>query len=101
MRNTTELNFKQARNVLCHALKNPYAWPGGYEVLIVCNDGGLLCAECVKKEARRIMSDIRDGYDTGWYPAGTVIEAVSPDCTGEELMNTCDHCGKMVGELGA
>ncbi len=56
-------------------------------------------ADCVKKEAKRIMSDIRDGYDTRWFPAGTCYEAVSADCCNEELKSYCDNCYKVIGEL--
>ena len=96
----TELNFTNARNVLVGAIKEPFAWPGGYEKLIVTDEGGLLCHDCTKKEARRIMADIRDGYNTGWYPAGTVLEMVSPDCSPDDCKSYCDHCGKEIGEIG-
>lgn len=95
------MNIK-AREMLVSVLKHPYAWPGGYERLIVTADGGLLCCKCVKKEASRIMSAIRDGYpdDKQWLPAGTTYEAISPDCCDEEHKLNCDHCGKEIGELG-
>lgn len=102
---TTQLDFKQARDLLVSVVRQPYAWPGGYERLIATEDGGLLCSECCRKEARRIMSDIRDGYDTGWYPAGSTYEAVSakhcrkfPD--GDDLISSCSHCYREFGEFG-
>jgi hypothetical protein len=89
-----------ARNTLVSLIKHPYAWPGGYERMMITTDGVLLCSECVRKEARRIMADIRDGYATGWMPGGTCYEAISPDCTPDDCKTYCDHCGKEVGELG-
>ena len=89
--------------MLASILKEPYCWPGGYERLIVTECGALLCSKCCKKEAGRIMSDIRDGYNTGWYPAATTYEAVSAECsreTSEDLISFCDHCGREFGELG-
>lgn len=92
----------KARNIAIDIIRNPYAWPGGYERLLVTNDGALLCSECVRKEAVRIMSDCRDNCDTGWLPAGSAYEAVSAECArecSEELVCHCDHCNREFGEL--
>lgn len=94
----------EARNLLVSIIKQPYAWPGGYERLIVTEDGGLLCSECCRKEAKRIMSDVQDGYNTGWFPAGSTYEAVSADYArevNEDLVCHCAHCNREFGELGA
>lgn len=90
------------RDILVSVIKQPYVWPGGYERLIVTADGGLLCSQCARKEAARIMSDIRDGYNTGWLPEATCYEAVSADCArecSEDLVSRCDHCNREFGEL--
>lgn len=89
---------REQRNFLASVCREPYAWPGGYERLLLLADGALLCAKCAKQEGARIMSDIRDGYNTGWLPAGMCIEAVSPECTPEGYGSYCDHCGKEIGE---
>lgn len=93
------MNIK-ARNMLVDIVKQPYAWPGGYLRLMLTEDGSLLCAKCCQKEARRIMSDIRDGYNTGWLPAGLTYEAVSPDCCPPDRVTYCDNCNTEIGELG-
>lgn len=83
-------------------IQQPYAWPGGYERLLVTEDGALLCSQCVRKEARRIFSDVHDKYCTGWLPAGTAYEAVSAECArevSEDLVSYCDHCNREFGEL--
>ena len=90
----------EARKLLLDIIREPYAWPGGYEKLLLLNDGALLCSQCCRKEARRIMIDIRDEYDTGWLPIALTYEAVSPDCTTEGYGSQCGHCWKPVGELG-
>lgn len=92
----------KARELALSIIRHPYAWPGGYERLLVTNDGALLCSQCVRKEARRIMSDCRDNYDTGWLPAGTCYEEVSADSAREvnpDLVCYCDHCSREFGEL--
>lgn len=90
---------REQRNILTSIVRHPYAWPGGYERLIVTEDGDLLCSQCSRKEARRIMSDVRDGYNTGWLPKGDCYEAVSADCCSDDYKSRCDHCGREFGEL--
>jgi hypothetical protein len=90
-------------DLLNSILKEPYAWPGGYERLLVTADGVLLCSKCVKSESHRILVDIQDGYNTGWLPVGATYEAVSAECAREAGAYThrCDHCNREFGELGA
>ena len=90
-----------ARDLLVDIIRNPYAWPGGYERLLILADGALLCSACARKEASRIMGDIRDGYNTGWLPVSQCYEAVSPEYTkkvSEDLLSYCGHCNKEIGE---
>jgi hypothetical protein len=84
-------------------IKEPYAWPGGYERLLLTSDGGILCSECVRKEARQIYWDVANKCSTGWNPAGTTYEAVSAECAREcspDLVSYCDHCRRVFGEFG-
>ncbi len=95
------MNFK-SRSILIDIIKQPYVWPGGYERLVITADGALLCSQCIRKEAKRIMSDIRDNCDTGWLPKGTCYEAVSADYSREinkDLISYCAHCNREFGEL--
>lgn len=90
---------KTARNLAVSVLRDPYAWPGGYERMIVTADGALLCSQCVKERAREIIGACRDNdRRPGWFPDGVCYEAVSPDCTPEDCKSYCGHCGKEVGE---
>jgi hypothetical protein len=92
--------------MLVDIVKNPYAWPGGYERVMILNDGACLCSTCCRKAASCIMDDIRDGYDTGWLPACLSYEATTPATvrfalgeTGDEYITQCAHCYKDIGEL--
>lgn len=103
MKTRDVLGFKARRDMLVSIVRQPYAWPGGYERLLVVEDGALLCSKCCRKEARRIMSDVRDGYDTGWLPAGLTYEAVSAEASREcdpDLISRCEHCYREFGEMG-
>jgi hypothetical protein len=66
------------------AIRQPYAWPGGYPLSIICNDGGLLCPDCARKNWQGICHDTLKGWRTGWDVAGVEISW--------EGGNQCDHC---------
>ena len=67
----------------------PYAWPGGYAVVYVCDDGAALCAKCAKSEAPLILRSIHAGIRDGWRVIGCQTVEVA-DEFGDE---TCAHCG--------
>jgi hypothetical protein len=72
------------------AIRNPYAWPGGYELFFVTSDGALLCHDCVKKEYRSISSAIRDNRSDGWK-----VEAITLD-NELESEEYCAHCNRAI-----
>ena len=48
------------------ALKDgPFAWPGGYPLFFICNDGGALSYQYAKDNAEPIKSARRDKDNTG------------------------------------
>lgn len=66
-----------------------FAWPGGYEMFYVTDDGGVLCAECVNAE--RVLIAESDPGD-GWYVIGH-------SHTGETDEGVqCDHCYRVIQE---
>lgn len=67
----------------------PYAWPGGYPILLICDDGGVLCFDCARSEARQIIRSIRDRVNDGWRVIGSDIHWEGPD-------EYCAHCGKAI-----
>jgi hypothetical protein len=77
---------------LRRAIRAKFAWPGGYCLLFVTDDGATLCADCARKEYRQVAHARRHGLSSGWR-----IVAVSngSECDGSA---PCDHCG---AELGA
>ena len=46
MKNTIVEQVKQA-------IREPYAWPGGYPVYVVCSDGAMLCTTCAKDNFKK------------------------------------------------
>lgn len=79
MQINTTLEFKNALR------SGPYAWPGGYPLFFICDDGGALCCKCARSEARRIMESVRDRQSDGWRVVGM-------DINWENVEAHCDHC---------
>lgn len=71
------------------ALKQPYAWPGGYPTFFITSDGAALCHECAKSEGQRITASIREHSHDGWR-----VEAL--DVNWEDASCYCDHCGERI-----
>lgn len=87
-------------------IRHPYAWPGGYEIVAVTEDGAILCHNCARENFASIVEEMKDGYQYGptqWRIGGFMYEAVSPDCVPDdmkdELISHCDNCDKEFGEF--
>lgn len=67
--------------------REKYAWPGGYELFAMTDDGGILCHTCCKVEAERIAEAFEgDGfYVTAFDHMGNSDES-----------ERCDHCGRVI-----
>ena len=73
------------------ALKNgPYAWPGGYPLFFIAEDGGVLSFKAAEEEQAEIREAIQDD-DTG---SGWRVVAV--DINYEDTALFCDHTGIII-----
>ena len=80
----TTLQFKNALK------QGPYAWPGGYPLFFICDDGGALCCKCAASHARPVMEAIRDkARGCGWRVVGEDINWEDPDLY-------CDNCNDRI-----
>ena len=68
------------------AIRNPYAWPGGYPVYTVMSDGELMCPDCARAEYRLIAQATKDQLRDGWQAEGSAILYEGPEY--------CCHCNK-------
>ena len=77
-----------------HLVASPFAWPGGYQMFAVTNDGAALCHHCCKTEREAI------GTTTG--SDGWTVAALQINWENNSLF--CDHCGNRIesayGEAG-
>jgi len=73
-----------------YVMRNHHAWPGGYPLAIVMDDGGLLCPNCIKAEFEQIAWSWVNKVWDGWFPVHlTVLDDPS-------YAATCAHCGKRI-----
>ena len=66
-----------------------FAWPGGYQMFLICSDGAPLCFDCGQKEARQIMPAIAGKDGSGW-------RVVACEINYEDTDLTCGHCARRI-----
>lgn len=67
-----------------------YAWPGGYPIFFVTEDGAALSFEAVQECWREIVSaHLRKDVRSGWAIAGA-------DINWEDADLTCEHTGERI-----
>lgn len=67
----------------------PYAWPGGYPMLLVTSDCAALCFSCARKEYRQLAYSMRHKLNDGWRVAACDINYENNDLS-------CDHCNARI-----
>ena len=67
----------------------PYAWPGGYPLLLVTDDGAALCFDCGRTEGPQILRSIRSRSRDGWRVVGCDVHWEGPP-------EHCEHCGREI-----
>lgn len=67
-----------------------FAFPGGYELCLVMDDGALLCSSCVRGEYRNIIDSTKKEISDGWRGMAIVNEC-------ELEYDYCSHCTKPLG----
>ena len=69
-------------------IREPYAWPGGYERIAITDDGAIICHACVKSELRQIATSYKGD---GWR-----VERMDIVENYDEEPLYCDHCGALL-----
>lgn len=71
----------------------PYAWPGGYPIGYLTDDGEFLCAKCINDPTNPVHLS---GNNDGWKWIGEqVLEGSAEDYDGAVV---CAHCGAVLVE---
>lgn len=76
-----------------YVARTKYAFPGGYELYAITDDGGVLCHDCCRSQFEYIVYSC--GND-GWK---VVAVDSTVNCDMEDLH--CDHCSKLIYEYGS
>lgn len=71
------------------AIRDRYAWPGGYPLYVVMSDGAALSCESARKEWRSIVWATLTHARDGWCAAGVGIN-------WEDGSLYCDHSGERI-----
>ena len=84
--------IKRDTKPLRAAIRQRYAWPGGYELFAVADGGEALCMNCCRAHYWTIAHSIRHGYNDGWRVVG-----IGADCDLDNVAY-CAHCSKTIGD---
>jgi hypothetical protein len=93
---------KLTNKELKEAIRTKYAWPGGYELFGITNDGVILCCDCMKKNFRNVLEDRRDNTHSDWN-----VVAIDMSCNLEHTdyvnehpeefsLSHCENCNKVL-----
>lgn len=67
-------------------VRSPFAWPGGYPLYAITDDGGAMCAKCCEENREEIGTT--SGRD-GWC-----VVALEPNWEDPDLV--CDCCSRPI-----
>ena len=79
-------NTKKLHEVLENG---PCAWPGGYPLFFLTQDGAALSFEAVNQEIESVQDSINSEYNDEWR-----VVAVDVNWEDENLL--CDHTGEKI-----
>lgn len=74
------------------AIRTKYVWPGGYELFGICDDGAVLCCDCMRREYYLIAYSRRHKINDGW-------NVVAVECAANyDSHISCEHCNNAIAE---
>ena len=83
-------NIRTTTDLRAAVREGPYAWPGGYPLYAVAQDGEALCFDCLRTEYRQILWAVKnEDKHSGWRIIGI-------DTNWEDPSLRCTHCSKLI-----
>ena len=83
-------DFSKSSDVARYVAQQRFAWPGGYALFAITDDGGVLCADCCRNE----YVTIREAYrGDGWFCEAADCMA-NVDYEPDEFR--CSHCSEVI-----
>ena len=74
---------------LKETIRHPYAFPGGYPLALLCDDGGTLCVSCARFEFESVLFSTLHNASDGWTIEDSFVNWESNDLH-------CAHCGQQI-----
>lgn len=56
-----------------------FAWPGGYPLYFITNDGGVMSFKTVRKQFRSVVDSIRNEHTDGWRVCAVDVNYEDPE----------------------
>ncbi len=75
-------------------IRQPFAWPGGYPLFAIMDDGGSLCVKCLKSEFVLIARSTIQSHNHAWPVDGWSAHGI--DINWEDPDLYCDHCNRRI-----
>lgn len=72
-----------------------YAWPGGYSIAYITDDGDELCAACMDEQDNPVHFS---GMNDGWKVVGFIAYGATSDYPASDA--ECVHCHSVICEAG-
>ena len=72
-----------------HIRHGKYAWPGGYPVYFITDDGAALSYDAVKENYREVLSAVKNHDNNGW-------KVIAADVNWEDGFLYCSHTGDKI-----
>ena len=73
------------------AIRDKFAWPGGYTIVLLANDGHPICTDCGRSEWKNICSSMMLGIADGWKIESIFLLEGEKEYEGDCI---CAHCNK-------
>lgn len=78
------------------AIRQKYAWPGGYTIVLITDDGQPMCCDCGRKEYRQIADSMRHNNHDGWAIEGISLLEGDKEHEGDTI---CCNCGRDIWKM--
>jgi hypothetical protein len=90
------LEYKPIAEQIEFVASERFAWPGGYALGLLMDDGECVCSACVEKEKNRILESTRDNDRDGWTAVAAYYTDADDDGFDDEPATLCAHCGRPI-----
>ena len=74
---------------LKNTIRNPYTFPGAYQVTAIMDDGEVVCHDCLKENYREILQSTKNNDRDGWTFVGADVLWEGPSLY-------CAHCNSEI-----